>query len=140
MERATKSQSRRSRFIRLGFSAGVGVVIWYMPVPEGVRAEAWHLLAIFVATIVAIILEPLPMGAVAVAVDAPPLLAALVLGFFSNLFSSMTHYSTGPAPVLFGSGYVKLADWWKLGALISVVNVTIWLGIGGFWWKIIGLW
>ena len=63
MERATKSQSRRSRFIRLGFSAGVGVVIWYMPVPEGVRAEAWHLLAIFVATIVAIILEPLPIGA-----------------------------------------------------------------------------
>ena len=77
---------------------------------------------------------------VAVAVGAPPLLAALLLGFFSNLFSSMTHYSTGPAPVLFGSGYVKLAHWWKLGALISVVNIAIWLGIGGLWWKIIGLW
>jgi len=77
---------------------------------------------------------------VAVAVGAPPLLAALVLGFFSNLFSSMTHYSTGPAPVLFGAGYVELADWWKLGAIISVVNIIIWLGIGGLWWKIIGLW
>ncbi len=77
---------------------------------------------------------------VAVAVGTPPLLAALVLGFFSNLFSSMTHYSTGPAPVLFGSGYVELAAWWKLGAIVSVVNVTIWLGIGGLWWKIIGLW
>jgi DASS family divalent anion:Na+ symporter len=77
---------------------------------------------------------------VAVTVGAPPLLAALVLGFFSNLFSSMTHYSTGPAPVLFGSGYVKLADWWKLGALISVVNIIIWFGVGGLWWKIIGLW
>ena len=39
--------------------------------------------------------------AVAVAVGTPPLLAALVLGFFSNLFSSMTHYGAGPAPVLF---------------------------------------
>ena len=77
---------------------------------------------------------------VAIAVGAPPLLAALVLGFFSNLFSSMTHYSTGPAPVLFGAGYVKLADWWKLGAVISVVNIVIWLGIGGLWWKIINLW
>lgn len=77
---------------------------------------------------------------VALAVGAPPVMAALVLGFFSNLFSSMTHYSTGPAPVLFGSGYVRLADWWKLGAVISVVNITIWLGIGGLWWKIIGLW
>ena len=77
---------------------------------------------------------------VAVAVGAPPVLAALVLGFFSNLFSSMTHYSTGPAPVLFGAGYVNVADWWKLGAVISVVNIIIWLGIGGCWWKIIGLW
>ena len=77
---------------------------------------------------------------VAVAVGAPPLLAALVLGFFSNLFSSMTHYSTGPAPVLFGAGYVELGNWWKLGAIVSVVNITIWFGIGGLWWKIIGLW
>ena len=77
---------------------------------------------------------------VAVTVGTPPLLAALLLGFFSNLFSSMTHYSTGPAPVLFGAGYVKVADWWRLGALISVVNIIIWLGLGGVWWKIMGLW
>jgi DASS family divalent anion:Na+ symporter len=77
---------------------------------------------------------------VALAVGTPPVLAALVLGFFSNLFSSMTHYSTGPAPVYFGAGYVKLADWWKLGAVVSVVNITIWLGLGGIWWKVIGLW
>ena len=77
---------------------------------------------------------------VAIAVGAPPLLAALVLGFFSNLFSSMTHYSTGPAPVLFGAGYVELGDWWKLGAVVSVVNIVIWIGLGGLWWKIINLW
>ncbi|UCG88871.1 MAG: anion permease [Gemmatimonadota bacterium] len=78
--------------------------------------------------------------AVALVVGTPPLLAGLVLAFFSNLFSSMTHYSTGPAPVLFGAGYVKIGDWWRLGAAISVVNIVIWLGIGGVWWKVIGLW
>jgi len=78
--------------------------------------------------------------AVAIAVGAPPLLAALVLGFFSNLFSSMTHYGTGPAPVLFGSGYVEMGTWWKLGAVVSVVNIVIWLGVGGVWWKVIGVW
>ncbi|MDA2925777.1 anion permease [Acidobacteria bacterium AH-259-G07] len=78
--------------------------------------------------------------AVAIAVGTPPMLAALVLAFFSNLFSSMTHYGTGPAPVLFGSGYVEMGIWWKLGALISVINIIIWLGIGGLWWKVIGLW
>ncbi len=78
--------------------------------------------------------------AVALVVGTPPLLAALVLAFFSNLFSSMTHYGTGPAPVLYGSGYVAMGDWWRIGALISVVNIVIWLGIGGLWWKVLGLW
>ena len=78
--------------------------------------------------------------AVAIAVGTPPMLAALVLGFFSNLFSSMTHYGTGPAPVLFGPGYVEMGMWWKLGALVSVVNIVIWLGVGGVWWKVIGVW
>ncbi len=78
--------------------------------------------------------------AVAIAVGAPPMLAALVLGFFSNLFSSMTHYGTGPAPVLFGSGYVEMGMWWKLGAVVSVVNIVIWLGVGGVWWKVLGIW
>jgi len=81
-----------------------------------------------------------PFLAVALAVGTPPLLAALVLAFFSNLMSSMTHYGTGPAPVFFGSGYVELGDWWKYGLIISVVNIIIWLGIGGVWYKIIGLW
>ncbi len=47
------------------------------------------------------------------------MLAALVMAFFSNLFSSMTHYGTGPAPVYFGFGYVEMGDWWKNGFVIS---------------------
>lgn len=81
-----------------------------------------------------------PFLAVALAVGTPGVLAALALGFFSNLFSSMTHYGTSPAPVYFGAGYVDMNTWWKLGFLISLVNIVIWVGIGGFWWKLIGLW
>jgi DASS family divalent anion:Na+ symporter len=44
----------------------IGLLIWYSPVPAGVKKEAWHLLAIFVATIVGLILTPLPMGAVVI--------------------------------------------------------------------------
>ena len=43
----------------------VGLVIWFLPVPEGVKSNAWHLLAIFVATIVGIILKAAPMGTMA---------------------------------------------------------------------------
>jgi DASS family divalent anion:Na+ symporter len=81
-----------------------------------------------------------PFLAVAIAAGTPPVLAALVLAFFSNLFSSMTHYGTGPAPVFFGSGYVELGEWWRLGLLASVANILIWLLAGGLWWKILGLW
>ena len=42
--------------------------------------------------------------------------------------------------LLFGAGYVTLAEWWRLGAVISAVNLAIWFGIGGLWWKLIGLW
>ena len=51
--------------MKLGIAAGLGVIIWFLPAPEGVTTAAWHLFAIFVATIIGIVLEPLPMGVVA---------------------------------------------------------------------------
>jgi DASS family divalent anion:Na+ symporter len=77
--------------------------------------------------------------AAVLAVGAPPLLAALVFGFASNLFGCMTHYGSGPAPVLFGSGYVDVRTWWKLGLIISIVNILIWAVVGAIWWKVLGL-
>lgn len=71
---------------------------------------------------------------------APPLLAALVLGFVSSLFGSLTPYACGPAPVLFGGGYVILGAWWRLGALVSAVNIVIWMVVGGAWMKLLGIW
>jgi DASS family divalent anion:Na+ symporter len=81
-----------------------------------------------------------PFLAVAIALGAPPALAALVLGFFSSLFASLTHYGTAPAPILFGSGHVPLGTWWKTGLVVSVVNIAIWLSVGAAWWKVLGLW
>lgn len=71
---------------------------------------------------------------------APPVLSTLALGFFRNLFGSMTHYGLGPAPVLFGTGYVNVGTWWRIGFIVSLINIVIWIGIGGLWWKAIGLW
>ncbi len=77
---------------------------------------------------------------VSIACGAPPMLAALVLCFFSNLHASMTHYGTGPAAAMFGLGYVPIGTWWRIGFIISVVNILIWLLVGGAWWKVLGLW
>ncbi|KAI9195854.1 hypothetical protein LWI28_018774 [Acer negundo] len=46
-------------------SIATGVILWFVPVPSGVSRNAWQLLAIFLATIVGIITQPLPLGAVA---------------------------------------------------------------------------
>ncbi|NPV28037.1 MAG: anion permease [Firmicutes bacterium] len=81
-----------------------------------------------------------PLLAIAVIAGAPVQLSALVLGFFSSLCGSLTHYSSGPAPILFGAGYVDQPTWWKLGFIISVINLVIWLGTGSIWWKFVGLW
>lgn len=44
---------------------GLGIIIWFCPVPAGLSPAAWKLFAIFVATIAGFILQPIPMGAVA---------------------------------------------------------------------------
>ena len=44
----------------------VGGIFWWLPSPMGVNEQAWHLLAIFLATILGFITKPLPIGAVAI--------------------------------------------------------------------------
>ncbi len=73
-----------------------------------------------------------------VALGAPPLLLALVLAFASSLMMSLTHYGTGTAPIIFGSGYTTLNEWWTAGAVLSVVNLLVLAVVGGVWWKLLG--
>jgi len=40
----------------------VALILWFIPVPAGVAENAWHLFAIFTATILGIILKAAPMG------------------------------------------------------------------------------
>lgn len=77
--------------------------------------------------------------AIAIALGTPPAFAALTLGFFSNLMGSLTHYGTGPAPILFEMGTMSLAQWWKIAFIVSVANIIIWLGAGAVWWKLLGV-
>jgi len=81
-----------------------------------------------------------PLGLVAISLGAAPGLVALVLAFVNNLNAAMTTYGTGPSPIYFGAGYVDQGTWWKMGFALSVVHLIVWLGIGGVWWKLIGLW
>jgi len=78
--------------------------------------------------------------AIAISAGAPPMLAAIVLGIFSNLYMATTHYSSGPAPILFGAGYHSLKNWWKIGFVFSLIVIPIFFFVGGAWWKVLGMW
>ena len=78
--------------------------------------------------------------AVAIGLGAPPLVAALAFGVFSSLNAATTHYGTGPAPIIFGAGYLTQTEWWRVGFLLSLVHLALWLPLGFLWWKLIGLW
>ncbi len=45
-----------------------------------------------------------------------------------------------PVSVLFGSGFIKQKDWWRMNAILGVVYIVIWVGIGSLWMKVIGMW
>jgi DASS family divalent anion:Na+ symporter len=81
-----------------------------------------------------------PFLTVGLSIGIPPTLAVLAFGYFSTLCGGLTHYSIGQAPVLYGMHYVELKDWWKLGAVLSLMYIIIWSVIGGLWWKWLGIW
>ena len=75
-----------------------------------------------------------------ITLHAPPMLMALMMAAASSIMMTLTHYATGTSPVIFGSGYTTLGEWWKAGFIMSVVNLAVFVIIGGVWWKVMGYW
>ena len=59
--------------------------------------------------------------------------------FFGNLLASTTHYSSGPAPILYAAGYVTQKRWWTMNIVLGIVYFIIWIGVGSLWMKLIGM-
>ncbi len=81
-----------------------------------------------------------PFLSVSIAVGTPPIYAALILISMVNLSGCLTPYATAEAAIYYSAGYVDTDVWWRLGFILSVVYIPLWLIVGGMWWKILGLW
>ncbi len=57
----------------------LGAYAWHLEPPEGLSPQGWHLLVLFIGTIVGIMLKPLPMGGMA--------LLATAIGLLTRTFS-----------------------------------------------------
>lgn len=98
------------------------ILLWFfLPVPKGISVQGWHLFIIFILTIAGLILEPLPMGAIA--------FTAVVLVVMTNTLSlKLTLLSFSSSIVwlivsafLLAKGFIKTG----LGSRIAYYFVTV---------------
>ena len=76
----------------------VGLLLWFVPVPEGLSVKAWQMFAIFVATIAGIILAPLPMSAVAlISATVATLLGVIPFSAVVNSTGTWSGWSSWPS-------------------------------------------
>ncbi len=75
---------------------------------------------------------------IAIAAGAPTMLAAQLLAFGGVVDLSTSPYSQGTAAFISSTGYVSEKEWWKLNAIVGVLYIILWLGIGLLWLKMLG--
>jgi DASS family divalent anion:Na+ symporter len=64
----------------------------------------------------------------------------LMMAAGSTIMMTLTHYATGTSPIIFGSGYVSLGNWWRVGLAMCVGELLVFAVVGGAWWKLLGYW
>ncbi|MEM0031736.1 MAG: DASS family sodium-coupled anion symporter, partial [Desulfurococcaceae archaeon] len=62
-----------------------------------------------------------------------PQIAAYSLAYTLGLMGVISPYATGPAPVYYGSGYIKSRDFWKLGLVFGLIFYATYIAIGLPW-------
>jgi divalent anion:Na+ symporter, DASS family len=120
----------------------VGMLAWASwPVLLALALLIYFYVHYFFASLTAHVLAMYPpFLAVLFTKSAPIGLVVFSFACFVNLAAGLTHYGTTPAPVYYACDYVPMKDWWRIGAIISVVNIAIWSTVGFGWWKLIGIW
>ena len=120
----------RDGILHLGlgwFSASALLLLVYMYAHYFFASTTAHITAMFGA-----------FYAAGIALGAPPMGFALIMAAASSIMMTLTHYATGTSPIIYGSGYTTLGQWWKVGFVMSMVNLTLWLLVGVAWWKLLG--
>lgn len=87
-----------------------------------------HIMALFAA-----------FATILVAAGAPVLGVLILLGALCNSASFLTHYGCGVTPIFFGAGFMGQGEWWKIGFIITVMHIVVWMGVGLPVMKMLGM-
>ncbi|SDE70292.1 DASS family sodium-coupled anion symporter [Sporomusa acidovorans] len=83
--------------------------------------------------------SPLVFSFVA-ATDVPRYPAFFVLAFLMVISCALTHYGNALGPLLMEKGYNDKKTWWSVGTIITLLHVVLYLTVGVFYWRLLGLW
>lgn len=110
-----------SKNTKLLLMLAVGAGIWLCPVPEGMNPEGWQLFAIFAATILGYILQPIAIGAIGlIGVTAAAILNVLPTGSAIAGYGNSTIWLI-VAAFLLSRGFIKSG----LGKRISFIIIKL---------------
>ena len=134
-----------------------GVIVWFSEAMKGAIVASgmgWPLIAsvlvlVFVfshylfasttAHVSAMMLAFLVVGAQLIPGEyLVPFMLMMTAG--SSIMMTLTHYATGTSPIIFGSGYVTMGSWWRVGFVMCAIELLVFAVVGGAWWKLLGFW
>lgn len=82
-------QSHKEHYLQLGILT-FGLMLWFLPTPDGLKVEAWHLFAIFISAILAVMVNAMPIFTSSIIA-----LAAAVLTGTLNTTEAYSGFSQG---------------------------------------------
>jgi L-tartrate/succinate antiporter len=101
-------------------AAMVGFVVFFFVIHYAFASLTAHTVVVFPALLAA--------GAAFPAM--PVKVFAMVLAYSIGLMGVITPYATGPAPVYFGSGFIRRREFWILGFVFGLIFLTALLAVG----------
>ena len=107
----------------------VAALAIYFYAHYGFASITAHILAMYSPFLAVLVKEGAPIG-----------LIAFSFACFANFAAGLTNYGTTPSPMFFAHDYVGLGRWFRIGFIVSLVNLLIWSTVGFAWWKLIGIW
>jgi divalent anion:Na+ symporter, DASS family len=111
------------------FAALVATLVIFFYAHYAFASITAHLLAMFPPFVVMLI-----------SLGTPAPVAVYGLACVANLTAGLTHYGTTTAPMVFAEGFISVKQWWRVGLIVSFVNLAIWLVVGLAWWHVLGYW
>lgn len=94
-------------------------VLWFIPSPAGLKTSAWHLFAIFLSTILGIVLQPLASGAIVIISITFCISTGLITLKEALLFWSNSTVWLILAAFLFAKGFVKTGLGRRIALLLT---------------------